>query len=65
MLLHLETELVGLGEILRPFDRALLVDARRGDHALELRAIVAVEEAVERLAIPANVSLFSSPCARR
>ena len=49
MLLHLETELVGLGEIFRPFDRALLVDARRGDHALELRALVAVEEAVEGL----------------
>ena len=51
-LLHLETELVGLGEILRPLDRALLVDARSGNHALQLRPLVAVEEAVEGLDRP-------------
>lgn len=48
-LLHLETELVGLGEILCPLDRALLVHTRRGDHAFELRSVVAVEESVEGL----------------
>ena len=47
--LHLETELVGQDEILRPFDRALLIDARRGDHALPFRPLVAIEESVERL----------------
>ena len=50
--LNLETELVGLGEIFRPLDRALLVDARSGDHALKLRPIVAIEETIEGLDRP-------------
>ena len=48
-LLHLQAELVGLGEVLGALDRALLVEAGGEDLALQLRAVVAVEEAVKGL----------------
>ena len=51
-LLHLQSETVGLDEVLRALDRALLIDSGRTDHPFEFRALVAIEETIEGLDCP-------------